>query len=141
MHTLKAFIVCTISKLHKLQISRVYASTKGTHALHKMSASLPSHALKLLHRLLPAHSTKIRTPQYQNLPTSHRGNLHIAQHFTMAFHVQCDEVHVARIRFQAANQVRHKVSYVKKIGCDTGTSREVTHPSTIPAHRRLTAEF
>jgi hypothetical protein len=26
-------------------------------------------------------------------------------------------------------------------GCSTGTSREVTHPSTIPAQRRLTAEF
>ncbi len=28
-----------------------------------------------------------------------------------------------------------------KIGCSTGTSREVTHPSTIPAQRRLTSEF
>lgn len=26
-------------------------------------------------------------------------------------------------------------------GYDTRTSREVTHPSTIPAHGRLTAEF
>jgi hypothetical protein len=26
-------------------------------------------------------------------------------------------------------------------GCSTGTSREVTHPSTIPAQRRLTSEF
>jgi hypothetical protein len=29
----------------------------------------------------------------------------------------------------------------KRCGCSTGTSREVTHPSTIPAQRRLTAEF
>jgi hypothetical protein len=28
-----------------------------------------------------------------------------------------------------------------KSGCSTGTSREVTHPSTIPAQRRLTSEF
>ena len=29
----------------------------------------------------------------------------------------------------------------KIVGCSTGTSREVTHPSTIPAQRRLTSEF
>ena len=29
----------------------------------------------------------------------------------------------------------------QKGGCSTGTSREVTHPSTIPAQRRLTSEF
>ena len=26
-------------------------------------------------------------------------------------------------------------------GCNTGTSQEVTHPSTAPAQARLTAEF
>lgn len=37
---------------------------------------------------------------------------------------------------------KKEIVYDKRYcGCSTGTSREVTHPSTIPAQRRLTAEF
>ena len=41
----------------------------------------------------------------------------------------------------AGAQTRADTGKKGQKGCNTGTSQEVTHPSTTPAQARLTAEF
>jgi hypothetical protein len=49
--------------------------------------------------------------------------------------------YVQRCRYGAGVDGWKRGDEKKIVGCSTGTSREVTHPSTIPAQRRLTSEF